>query len=996
MPDFKVRPTVNGTNVLLAGEGGSVTSVTPLATDAFDETDPITDYPSGISIMPVSAAADWDGSGSDGTVTTDRSGAEGRQWLSVAGDDAVYWRVWDSDGVGWYNWYTVAAAGVSPFSIQPHPTDTWGEADPITSYPEGISIMPVSWTANWGPNNGEAGNVQTVRSNNGTYQIFTAANGGTMHFRTWSGSAWNSWTDFLSTSDLSPYGTDDWGEVDGANTYGNGLILFGVSSGANWGPNTGEAGTVVVAKSASGAFQTFAPHNSSSLYYRTWSGSAWNSWVDISRSTAPLATDAHAESAAITAYPDGISIMPVSSGANWSPLIGVSSRVITHRTGTEGAQEFFSDEGDYFWRYTSSGSWTAWNTWARDGHTHQNIVPLSTDAYAESAAITDYPNGISIMPVSSGANWGTSNGRAGHVLTERNGSTGKQTFVAPATGESETRYYTGGAWGSWASGGGGGWTAVDASTSTKGIAKASVAPASATEPIFVGDNDPRVPTTGENDALQGTSGTPSNTNRFVTDGDSRMTNARTPSAHTHLIADLPVADSGESNTTEVVRADDARLSNARTPTSHATSHEPGGSDAMAVDAAAGTGSLRTLGTGATQALPGNHASTTNARTPTSHASTHTNGTDDIQNATASQKGLATAAQITKLDGIEAGATADMTAAELRTAIAGGTIATNFLDLPEQGSPSSPAEDTLRLYAVDQNGFTVPEFRDSGGNTARINRDRWVIAQNTSGSAMSAGQVVQQVGVNGTTPTIGLADADSAATMPAFGILLDSPANNAYGRVLWSGVISGVNTTGMSAGAPLYVSGTAGGITTTAPSNPAYRQVIATVGSVGASGVIFVGVAAHFEQAPASAGGHITEVEKGSDQTFTGSTNYADITGLSFTVTSGVMYKYRIRILYTVAATTSAAKFAVNGPAQTYSAYTVKQMSSATADLTFNYNAYDHAGTVPTSSLYSTLGNFTQIDGMIQCSAGGTFIARLALDAAGSTVVVRAGSTLEYW
>jgi len=38
-----------------------------------------------------------------------------------------------------------------------------------------------------------------------------------------------------------------------------------------------------------------------------------------------------------------------------------------------------------------------------------------------------------------------------------------------------------------------------------------------------------------------------------------------------------------------------------------------------------------------------------------HASSHTDGTDDIQDASASQKGLATAAQITKLNGIQAGA-----------------------------------------------------------------------------------------------------------------------------------------------------------------------------------------------------------------------------------------------------------------------------------------------------------------------------------------------------
>ena len=39
---------------------------------------------------------------------------------------------------------------------------------------------------------------------------------------------------------------------------------------------------------------------------------------------------------------------------------------------------------------------------------------------------------------------------------------------------------------------------------------------------------------------------------------------------------------------------------------HNARHEPGGGDAMAVDAAAATGSLRTLGTGAAQAATGNH------------------------------------------------------------------------------------------------------------------------------------------------------------------------------------------------------------------------------------------------------------------------------------------------------------------------------------------------------------------------------------------------------
>jgi hypothetical protein len=50
----------------------------------------------------------------------------------------------------------------------------------------------------------------------------------------------------------------------------------------------------------------------------------------------------------------------------------------------------------------------------------------------------------------------------------------------------------------------------------------------------------------------------------------------------------------------------------------------------------------------------------------SHAARHTDGNDDIQSATNAQKGLATAAQITKLEGVETAATIDQTGAEIKT------------------------------------------------------------------------------------------------------------------------------------------------------------------------------------------------------------------------------------------------------------------------------------------------------------------------------------------
>lgn len=85
----------------------------------------------------------------------------------------------------------------------------------------------------------------------------------------------------------------------------------------------------------------------------------------------------------------------------------------------------------------------------------------------------------------------------------------------------------------------------------------------------------------------------------------------------------------------VTQGNDSRLSDARTPTAHATSHNSGGSDVLAIDSAAGTGSLRTLGSAGTNACAGNDSRLSDARTPTAHASTHfSDGSDPVIAATA--------------------------------------------------------------------------------------------------------------------------------------------------------------------------------------------------------------------------------------------------------------------------------------------------------------------------------------------------------------------------
>jgi hypothetical protein len=125
------------------------------------------------------------------------------------------------------------------------------------------------------------------------------------------------------------------------------------------------------------------------------------------------------------------------------------------------------------------------------------------------------------------------------------------------------------------------------------------------------------------------------TGTAVVTADSRLSDARTPTAHktshqnggsdeidvtglSGVLADPqpPIIGSGA---TEAVAGNDSRLTNARTPTAHATSHNSGGSDALAIDAAAGTGSLRTLGTSSTSACAGNDARLSDARVPTTVA-----------------------------------------------------------------------------------------------------------------------------------------------------------------------------------------------------------------------------------------------------------------------------------------------------------------------------------------------------------------------------------------
>lgn len=117
--------------------------------------------------------------------------------------------------------------------------------------------------------------------------------------------------------------------------------------------------------------------------------------------------------------------------------------------------------------------------------------------------------------------------------------------------------------------------------------------------------------------------------------------------------------------TDYVATGDSRLSDARTPTAHKASHQHAGSDevatataaANAIPKAGGAGTLAIgwipLGSSSSTVCVGNDSRLSDARAPTTHAASHVTGGSDIIAAAIAggASGLLTGADKSKLDGI---------------------------------------------------------------------------------------------------------------------------------------------------------------------------------------------------------------------------------------------------------------------------------------------------------------------------------------------------------
>lgn len=122
---------------------------------------------------------------------------------------------------------------------------------------------------------------------------------------------------------------------------------------------------------------------------------------------------------------------------------------------------------------------------------------------------------------------------------------------------------------------------------------------------------------------------------------------------------------------------------------------------------------------------------------------------------------------------------------------------------------------------------------------------------------------------------------------------------------------------------------------------------------------------------------------------------ADVMGLSFPVVSSQRYWFRFCIHYTAAATTTGARFTINGPAFSELRYG-SEYSLTTTSRTMNEGlaAYDLPAASNASSA-ATGANIAIVEGFVRPSVDGTVIARFASEIAGSAIVAKAGSFVEY-
>jgi len=161
----------------------------------------------------------------------------------------------------------------------------------------------------------------------------------------------------------------------------------------------------------------------------------------------------------------------------------------------------------------------------------------------------------------------------------------------------------------------------------------------------------------------------------------------------------------------------------------------------------------------------------------------------------------------------------------------------------QTDGTSPKGSPLTNAEVDTNFINL--------NDDKVEVSGAIIFQAKAGEALAKGDVVYVSGVSGNNPVVSKADADDASKMPAFGLAEADANNNAAVNVVTFGTLYDLDTSSFAAGDTVYVSTTAGALTTTAPTGESslLQNIGKVIRSHASAGSIKVGGAGRTNATP---------------------------------------------------------------------------------------------------------------------------------------------------
>lgn len=162
------------------------------------------------------------------------------------------------------------------------------------------------------------------------------------------------------------------------------------------------------------------------------------------------------------------------------------------------------------------------------------------------------------------------------------------------------------------------------------------------------------------------------------------------------------------------------------------------------------------------------------------------------------------------------------------------------------TPATTPTTTGSIYW--DSGNQSPSINLNADVTLQLGQENVALVYNGTGSTIPNGAVVAVTGVQGQRPSVALADADSESTSAAtLGIATQSIAAGAEGFICTFGLVRGIDTSTFSAGAPIYLSQTAGQFTATRPTAPAHTVFLGWIIKVNAaSGELFVNISNGWE------------------------------------------------------------------------------------------------------------------------------------------------------